>query len=162
MTIAAHKHPADLLAELVAPAVLAAAAGWSAWMISQLPIAGIAAGAAALAIGATAIRIFGNSRGPDIAAVFEPVSFEECVDDDVLLLDDPLSDIEPDARVVRLFARDEATPGELVARIADYLGDERRGSAAPALIAAGEGQRAPPDASAALHAALANIRASLR
>ena len=30
-------------------------------------------------------------------AGFEPISFEECVEDDVLLLDDPLSDIESDA-----------------------------------------------------------------
>lgn len=162
MTIAEHKHPAELMAELVAPAVLAAATGWAAWMISHMPIAGLASGAAALATGAAAMRIFGKARGSEIEAAFEPVSFEECIEDDVLLLDDPLSDIEPDARVVRLFARDEATPGELVTRIADYLGDERRVSEAPAFAAAGDGQHVPPDASAALHAALANIRASLR
>ena len=109
-------------------------------------------------VGRAAMQVFEQPQRAGIEARFEPVSFEECFEEDVLLLDDPLGGIEPDARVVRLFARDEATPGELVTRIADYLGDERRILAQ----AAGEGQQTPPDASAALHAALANIRASLR
>lgn len=91
-------------------------------------------------------------------AGFEPVPFEEAVADDVLLLDDPLIEIEPESRVVQLFAKAEPTPGELVLRIEDYLGDGRR---PPAPDASTPEQR-PIDASAALHAALANIRASLR
>ena len=52
----------------------------------------------------------------------------------------------------------DATPGEMVARIENFLGDDRRMTTR----AAEEGSASPPDASAALHAALANIRASLR
>ena len=162
MKISQKQHPADLLAEWAAPAVLAGAAAWAAWTISHLPLAGIGAAAVAMAVGLAAMRAFGEPRRAGTEARFEPVSFEECVEEDVLLLDDPLGGIEPDARVVRLFTRDEATPGELVTRIADYLGDERRILAASSAQAAGEGQQTPPDASAALHAALANIRASLR
>jgi hypothetical protein len=162
MTIAEKQHPADRLVEWVAPAVLAVAAGWAAWTTSTQPFVGIGAAVIALAIGIGAMRVFGAAHRSEPEAGFEPVSFEECVEDDVLLLDDPLSDAEADARVVKLFAEDEATPGELAARIADYLGDEHRAPVAPAALAAGEGQQAPPDASAALHSALANIRASLR
>ncbi|MGH6706519.1 MAG: hypothetical protein ACREB1_06900 [Sphingomicrobium sp.] len=162
MTIAEKQHPADRLVEWMSPAVLAAAAGWAAWMAFTQPIAGIGAAVIALVIGICAMRVFGAAPRTEAEAGFEPVSFEECLEDDVLLLDDPLSDIEADARVVNLFARDEATPGELVARIADYLGDESRDFVAPTALATGEGQQAPPDASAALHSALANIRASLR
>ena len=162
MTIAVKQHPADGLVEWAAPAVLAAAAGWAAWTVFTQPIAGIGAAAIALAIGICAMRVFGAAPRTEAEAGFDPVSFEECLEDDVLLLDDPLSDIESDARVVSLFDRDEATPGELVARIADYLGDESRVPVPPTPLAAEEGQQAPPDASAALHSALANIRASLR
>ena len=162
MTIAEQQHPADRLAEWLAPAALAAAAGWAAWIVSAQPLAGVGAAAISLAIGIAAMRIFGEAPRAEPEAAFEPVSFEECVEDDVLLLDDPLSDIEPDARVVRLFAREEATPGELVARIADYLGDENRVAAAPAEVAAAEGRPPPRDATAAMHAALAHIRAALR
>ena len=158
MTIAEKQHPADTLAEWVAPAVLAAAAAWAAWMIFRWPLASLVGACVALAIGICAMRILGAPRQPVANSGFEPVSFEECVEDDILLLDDPLGNAEPDSRVVRLFAQDEATPGELVARIADYLGDRKPVGDAHA---AG-GSATPPDASAALHAALANIRASLR
>lgn len=162
MTIAEKQHPADRLVEWVSPAVLAAAAGWAAWTVLEQPIAGVGTAAIALVIGIGAMRVLGEAPRAEPDAGFEPVSFEQCAEDDVLLLDDPLSDIESDARVVNLFAQDEATPGELVARIADYLGDESRVPVAPEASAAGEGPQAPPDASAALQSALANIRASLR
>jgi hypothetical protein len=74
------------------------------------------------------------------------------------LLDDPIIEVAPESRVVQLFARAEPTPGELVLRIEDYLSDGRRTPAREASAA----QQRPVDASAALHAALANIRASLR
>lgn len=162
MTIAVKQHPADRLVEWVSPAVLAAAAGWAAWTVFTQPIVGIGAAAIAFTIGMGVMRAFGTASRVEPEAGFEPVSFEECVEDDVLLLEDRLSEIEADARVVSLFAEDEATPGELVARIADYLGDESRVPVPPTPLAAEEGQQAPPDASAALHSALANIRASLR
>ena len=88
--------------------------------------------------------------------------------DDALLLDDPLPALDEDSRVVRLFAvpasASEATPlpapGEMAARIENFLGGTRAGPAAaePARHAA----PGAADASAALHAALADIRRSLR
>lgn len=89
--------------------------------------------------------------------------------DDPLLLDDPLPALAEESRVVRLFASDAAgapaaaltAPGDMVARIEDFLGQPRGGA---------EGRPAPrtdraaaaEEASAALHAALADIRRSLR
>ena len=43
--------------------------------------------------------------------------------DSVLILDDPLVEAPTDSRVVRLFAKPEPTPGELVERISDFLGE---------------------------------------
>ena len=79
-------------------------------------------------------------------------------DSDELLLDDPLEEPDPDSRVVRLFDRQDPTPGELVLRISDYLSDQDR-EPAPVRQAV---EQQPADASDALHAALANIRANLR
>ena len=88
-------------------------------------------------------------------AEFETLPFESANDE--LLLDDPLAEVDPQARVTRLFVEEAHAPATLVARIADYLGDR------PERIAdAGENEGGSADASAALHAALANIRASLR
>lgn len=67
-------------------------------------------------------------------------------DEEPLVLDDILGELAPDSRVVRLF--DPAampTPGQLNARIERHL--------------VGDG---PPDASQALHDALAELRRSLR
>ena len=153
----ASKHPVEVIAEWIAPSRLAIAAGWAA-SLAALPLAGVAgAGVMALAFGVVTMRLAG--RTPIAAeASFEPVPFEDAIAEDVLLLDDPLVEIEPDSRVVQLFTKPEPTPGELVVRIEDYLSDGRR---APAPDASTAEQR-PVDASAALHAALANIRASLR
>jgi hypothetical protein len=154
----ASKHPLEFIAEWGAPILLAGAAGWAASALG-LPLAGIAAvGTIALAIAVVAIRLAGGVAAATEVG-FEPVPFEDAVGEpNELLLDDPLVEIAPDSRVVRLFAKAEPTPGELVLRIEDYLSDGRRASATE--VAAVE-QR-PVDASAALHAALANIRASLR
>ena len=76
-----------------------------------------------------------------------------------MILDDPLVEPSLDSRVVRLFEREEPTPGELVDRIADFLGGSRQ----PALVPKSPvDDQFSGDASAALHAALANIKASLR
>jgi hypothetical protein len=156
MTMEATRHPAETLIDWAAPAVLAIACAWSAWTVAGAP-AGVAAGGFALAAGIMAMRMLGRSLPAQPKATFEPVGFEDAQDGDELLLDDPLIDVEADSRVVRLFDRQKATPGELVTRIEGFLGDGRRRPAATK-----EGSAAPPDASAALHAALANIRASLR
>jgi hypothetical protein len=153
----ASKHPVEVIAEWGAPSLVAVAAGWAA-SLAELSSAGVAgAGVMALALGIVTMRLAG--RTPILAeASFEPVPFEDAITEDVLLLDDPLIEIEAGARVVQLFAKAEPTPGELVLRIEDYLGDGRRAPAPDAST----GEQRPVDASAALHAALANIRASLR
>jgi len=164
MTEVVSKHPLEQAADWSAPALLGAACGWAALALG-LGIAAMAGGAMlGFASGAVAMRMAG---GPIVAAIpaFEPATLGLESDtgellleerDSILELDDPLITPEPDSRVVRLFARPEPTPGELVDRIADFLGEGR--SASPAAP-----NNAPvPDASAALHAALANIRASLR
>lgn len=159
-------HPVETLAEWGAPLVLALAAAWAA-TIAGLPfLAKTGCGVVALFIGVAAMRtagraptarqagfepaIFGAGEGADELLLDQPV--------DELLLDDPLEAPDPDSRVVRLFDRQDPTPGELVSRISDFLGDQGR---APAPIPHAAEQQ-PADASDALHAALANIRANLR
>lgn len=152
----AKKHPVEVIAEWVAPALLAAAAGWAAWM-AVLPWAAVAAcGVMAFAVAFVAIRLTDGTVN-SVEVAFEPVPIEDAAVDE-LLLDDPLVEIAADLRVVQLFAQPEPTPGELVLRIEDYLNDGRRASQSDAAVV----DQRPVDASAALHAALANIRASLR
>ena len=153
----ANKHPVEVAAERGAPALLAIAAGWAA-SAAGLPLAAAAAaGTIALAIGVATMRLAGGA--PIVAdADFQPVPFDDAVGVDELLLDDPLVEITPGSRVVQLFAREETSPGELILRIEDYLSDGRRAPTPEGVVA----EQHPVDASAALHAALANIRASLR
>ena len=163
------QHPVETLVEWVAPILLAVAAGWAALASGQpKPIAAVMS-AMALAVGVFAMRVAGRPAGLELPH-FEVAGLAEESGGDVLLLDNPLvepdsellledrlSEVGPDSGVVRLFANEEATPGELVARIADYLGADRRPVEGP-----NPPVDRPADASAALHAALANIRASLR
>jgi hypothetical protein len=77
-----------------------------------------------------------------------------------LLLDDILAELDPEARVVRLFDRrampqPKLTPGQLQSRIADHLAD-----GAP--LSGPSNPPAAPDASQALSDALAELRRSLR
>lgn len=70
------------------------------------------------------------------------------IEQNLLLLDDVLAEIGPEARVVRLFDRKAMpTPGQLRSRIDHHLGQE---------------PSAQPDASQALSDALAELRRSLR
>ena len=156
MTRGAKPHPLEVLADASALGALTTAAGWSVWSITANPVATAFATIAALASGKLATRWLGGSRSGRADAAFVPVPFEEALVEDELLLDDPLVAIGPDARVVRLFEQKDATPGELVARITDFLGERTVTS-----MATTSNER-PVDASAALHTALANIRASLR
>jgi hypothetical protein len=160
MKLRAKQHPADVAAEWVSLTALAVAAGWSASRLGDSALVAACAAIAALVAGFAAMRLFGTASEEQVDVPFEPLPIEECIEESgELLLDDPLVEIESDSRVISLFAREQATPGEMIARIADFLGEERR---VPAASSAGEGSASPPDASAALHAALANIRASLR
>lgn len=87
--------------------------------------------------------------------------------DDLLLLDDPLPPLAAESRVVQLFAAGAAgpaapaltAPGEMVARIENFLGQPR---GAQARSTHTDRAAASEEASAALHAALADIRRSLR
>lgn len=174
MNWAGKQHPLETLAEWCAPAVLAGAIGWSATLVGvEAPVSAAVAGAA-FAVGLMAIRSIGRSSNrPSFA--FEPAPLEVAELDELLLdtplteaesrsgellLDDPLTDVAEDARVVRLFAKQEPTPGELVSRIEDFLGEGARRPAAQPV--AERKRQAIPDAGAALQAALANVRASLK
>ena len=159
MSWAQKQHPVETLVEWVAPLPLGLSAGWAGSALGLSLVEAAALGIAFLTAGFAAMRMASRRVQP---YSFEPVPVyaDELLleaEDELLELTDPLVDVTPDSRVVRLFARQEPTPGELVERITDFLGDGER----PSQIVSAD---APPpvDASAALHAALANIRASLR
>lgn len=150
------RHGGETLIDWGAPALLGAALGWAAHAIVGGLIPSVAAAMAGLGFGLAAMRRFGVDKAPPLAAGFAPEPFDERSDE--LLLDDPLAEITADSRVVALFEPEVRTPGSMVARIADYLGERGQG---PRGTPSDEGDAAS-DAGAALHAALANIRASLR
>ena len=166
MNWASKQHPVETIVEWIAPIPLAIAAAWACWRLGLNRIEAAAAGVAALTVGFAILRFAGrkNERAP---FAFEPTAIEPIAPeleellldekDELLELEDVLVEVPEDSRVVKLFAREEPTPGELVDRIADFLGDGRR----PAAVISVEAAQ-PVDASAALQAALANIRASLR
>ncbi|HYC95215.1 MAG TPA: hypothetical protein VEB39_05900 [Sphingomicrobium sp.] len=164
MSWAGKQHPLEVAVEWLAPIPLASAAGWAGSRLGFSSVEAVALGFAVMAAGFGAIRLGGGVH-PIALRSFEPPEFEvelgELVleeKDAVLELTDRLNEVAPDSRVVRLFAREDATPGELVDRIAYFLG-EGRGPTPPDRVAAEDSR---PDARAALHDALANIRASLR
>lgn len=168
MKAAQKQHALETAAEWAAPMLLAASFGWAGFRLGA-PLAGVLAAAIiAFAGGLAIIRKAGSNATATIASfeapIFEPVEPENDellleAKDELLILDDPLVKPSPDSRVVRLFERQEPTPGELVDRIADFLGGARQPAPVPQRPV--EDQNSI-DASAALHAALANIRASLR
>lgn len=155
--------------ELMAAFSLCGAAAFG--IFHAAPLVGIAligatvGGGCAAALGALALlgridRVREGHGNPSFApADFAGDEAERTVEaDDELLLDNPVAPLEPQSRVIELFEphQPEALPepGELVTRIADYL-DSGRGTAQ--LL----GEPVRHDASAALHAALADIRRSL-
>jgi hypothetical protein len=166
MTWAGNQHPVEALVEWLAPIPLAAAAGWASWRLGASLVVALATGIAVLAAGFIAMKFGGSARlnpAPGFApAEFAPAELDELLleeKDSILELNDRLDAILPDSRVVRLFERQDPTPGELVDRIVDFLAEGRPSATAPRPTA---DARPVPDASAALHDALANIRASLR
>jgi hypothetical protein len=163
-----------------------------AFALSRLtPFGPLAAAGAALGAAAAAWLVLAfveqgeHAAAPAFAVVDFPPAESDVVlllearpgDDDLhdaLLLDDPLP--REESRVVRLFGPAAETaappaavpaalapPGEMLARIEDFLGAGRAGTGGggPAEPAT-PGRRESAEASAALHAALADIRASLR
>ena len=166
MSWAGKQHPLEAAVEWLAPITLSLAVGWAGWRLGLSTISSVGLGAAALAAGIAAVRLAG--RGASIAIQgFQPAEFESIEagellleeKDSILELHDRLEEPNPDSRVVRLFERHDPTPGELVDRIVDFLSEGRRPDPVDHPMA--ESNRLP-DASAALHDALANIRASLR
>lgn len=153
-----HENRGDRLLDGVASLLFAGAIAVACFMLSDVKIA-LAGGAVAFVAGAALLAKVQPQRAG--LAAFEPVAFEDVAESpaDELLLDDPLSEPTVGSRVVALFGEVDSSPAALVARIEDYLGRDRK---------PGEMQRVAreplpiPDASAALHAALSNIRASLR
>ena len=86
----------------------------------------------------------------------QPLLLTETVEDDALLLDDPLIEADPASRVVRLFASQPMpTPGQLKERIDRHLAYRARRSNEPMHLPR-------PDASGALYAALDDLRRTLR
>ena len=152
------------MVECVAPIPLALAVAWACRAFGLSIVESAAVAVAIFTAGCAAVRLAGRANTAPFE--FEPAAVEtEAPEPDELLLEekdelleltDPLDDVMPDSRVVRLFERHEATPGELVDRITGFLAE---GRPVDATIVRAE---PPVDASAALHAALANIRASLR
>lgn len=170
----------------LAAAVLAAATGYCGFVLlrgampaGQLVAASAASGGLAYLVAATVLRrvpahrrrfavpVF-EVRDPGLRDQWDELLLTEQVEleltdaerlptdqpsSDELLLDDILASLGPDSRVVRLFDRAAMpTPAQLNARIERHLRD------APAA-------RTPdtaPDASHALHEALAELRRSLR
>jgi hypothetical protein len=149
---------------LLAAVMLAAAVAFAAGMLSAPAVVAGAGGAAALFVALLGLRsIAPEERAFPLRQFVPPELAFEQVDElvltdadrfepepapDELVLDDVLSELSEDSRVVRLFDPSAMpTPGQLKARIDRHLDQSRP---------------AGPDASAALHEALAELRLSLK
>lgn len=151
------RNPIELFVEWAAPALLASAVGWAARALTGNPLVVALSLATVAFVGFALMRRVTPEAGHALAD-FELMPFENDAAEE-LLLDDPLVPIADGSRVVRLFDRQPNSPGEMIARINDFL------ELGPQLSAAdveADRMHRPSDASAAMHEALANIRASLR
>jgi hypothetical protein len=167
----------DRIAEWTAALSLGLASGFAGFALAPAnvyPLAPAASGiAAALAMTLIGLGVMRQVKGdPVVGSSFELVEFPDDIllldvvataEDDALLLDDPIAPIADDSRVVRLFAPETiAAPGELAERIDHWLeGARGRVRVEQPQVASGHGPRSS-SASAALHAALDDIRRSLR
>jgi hypothetical protein len=167
----------EVAAEWIAAACFGGAIAFALWTVAPHGLGIVAAPVASALgmIGALFLIRRADRPGQRRGERFAPVDFtdeagrlvldEAPGDDEYLVLDDPLPLINEDSRVVRLFAVPAAgenvplpAPGEMAARIENFLGVTRTAPTATAPPPA----PAATDASAALHAALADIRRSLR
>ena len=167
------RHWADGAAELAGAIALGGGLGTSCLLAAPLagvaPLFGGATGAiVGFAVGWLIVRMAPSS--PPIIAPFELYALEPCPDqatakevDDPseLLLDAQLTDRAVGSRVTQLF-EPSITPGALQARIEAHLGEGASAAASHPSPAPWMGPSAGPDASDALHAALNEIRQSLR
>jgi hypothetical protein len=175
MKPSAHLTLGDRIAELTGAAALACGLGGSAWLLAPvLGFSSAASAAAAAAIGAFigggAVRAAPGNGARQALPSFDvtPIETLESGPDEEgeLLLEDKVATPPGDTQFVRLFVVDNSpTAGQLQARIEAHLRDQssRDPKAAPTPW---DGSPAIPpvipDASDALHAALADIRRSLR
>lgn len=171
MDQANHTSLAERVLEWGAALALGAAGGFAGFAIVPAspflgaPFAGGAAAALTMTLAGLAVmRRVGAAEptGFDIALV----PLDEFAGEEPLDLIDRIEAPATDSRVVRLFAPEKIeAPGELAARIDDWLDGARQriGESGKRLVtgAAGHGPRSSP-ASAALYAALSDIRRSLR
>lgn len=134
----------------------AVAAGLAAFLIAWAALRRFGSGEPGFAMArfeSAPVRSYSHDADQDellLTQVFAPAGSAGGGDEDELLLEDVFETIGPQSRVVRLFQPNRVpTAGELQARIDRHL---RSGSPRPA----------PPDASEALHEALAALRQSLR
>ena len=168
----------DWVVEVAGALALALAAGFAGlklapWLGFAPPAAMAALAVAGFGVGLLAMRLVRPAPRSHALAGFEiapieageeplllevpyeePLLLEERYEEP-LLLDDPLTTCAPSARVVKLFA-DQPLPtaGELKERIDRHLAGAPRDPAPRAMN--------PPDARGALHAALDELRRSLR
>ena len=176
-----HRPAIEIAADWIAATCVGSAAAFASWMLAPVGTGLIAAPVAGAMAAAGALFAMGrvDRRGRPSREQFVPVDFDDSEammldatvdEDDALLLDDPLPALDEDSRVVQLFAVPAIAggaarlpePGEMAARIENFLGGTRANMQAEP---ASHGAPATPvvtDASAALHAALADIRRSLR
>jgi hypothetical protein len=167
----------DWLVELGGASALGLAAGFAALKVAPSfalpgPVAMTAVGLASFVLGMAAMRAVRPAPSQLELVEFavepiqvdellldeileEPLLLEDVHDDGALLLDDPLVDPDPAARVVQLFAAPSVpTPGQLKERIDRHLtGAPRR---TPAKMAPPQ-----PDATDALYRALNELKRSL-
>jgi hypothetical protein len=160
-----HAQRIEGIASFAAAALLAVAVGFAVSRLTPSILTVGGAAASALCIALLALRSIPPHDGEFSLVQFEPaeLGFEELDElllaegdrigssagDNELVLDDILANLREDSRVVRLFdASAMPTPGQLGARVDRHLGQA--------------GASEAPDASAALHEALAELRLSLR
>lgn len=151
--------PIERAADLLAALCFGAATGFALAMLVPLEGLALAATASVGGVALTVVAWLGLAgvvpRRESTGAPFAPAAFSPTDQaSDELLLDDPVVTVASDSRVVQLF-KPEPLPeaGELAAQIGVFL-DGRQAPTLPEPV--------QPDASAALHAALADIRRSLR
>lgn len=181
-----HRARFDWLVEVTGAAAAGLAAGFAALKLAPsfgfAPVAGMtASGLAVFSLGLLGMRMVKPDAREHAFAEFsfEPIGTVEMMDaageepllldviyeqsavsrdiagSDELLLDDPLV-VDPASRVVQLFAGQQLpTAGQLQDRIERHL-------AAGARHSVRNGEEPVPDASAALYAALTDLRRSLR
>lgn len=158
MTDAFKPHVSDSLLDWAASLLFAGLVGYACWLVGGAKLAATGA-AAGFMVGAGLLAKVAPTASALASFDLQPLETQEA-DEGELLLDDALMAPSEGSRVVALFAAGESSPAALVARIEDYLG--RDGNGRTALPAAPDGPMPMVDASAALHSALSNIRASLR